>query len=62
MMHLGVALFGFISFGTLSFFRFGMLSVIISSNTFLKPLLFLFSCWGPYNVDVSMHDVDSEAI
>ena len=64
MICLNVDLFGFIFLGTLcsfctfisvSFFRFGKFSAIISSNTFFDPLLSLsLFFWNPYHAYVGM--------
>ena len=64
-----VCLFCFLLLGThcssynwtsISFFRFGNFSVIISSDTFstfLSPSPSLFSFWNPNNVNVAMLDI-----
>ena len=67
IIRLGVGLLGFISFGILyasctwisvSFFRFGNFSAIISSNAFLIP----FSLSSPFDTNVGTFDVTPEIL
>ena len=59
MIYLGVALFGFVLFGTLCFlypnvrFLLQVWETIVSSNTF-SILFSLFAFWDPYNVNVDV--------
>lgn len=71
MICLSVGLIGFVLFLSLcaswiwvsiSIFKFGKFSAIISSNIFSTPFLSLSCFWDPYNMFISMFDVVPRSI